>query len=77
MAVFVDHQHAGRFRKQIGAAGKGAIDVHALPGHRLGDLGRGLVLGHVARFEPRHHHILDAGRLQRRNLGRRRSACPS
>jgi hypothetical protein len=28
---FVDHQHAGGLRKQIGAAGKGAVDVHALP----------------------------------------------
>ena len=47
------------------------------PGDGLGDLGRGLVLGHVARLEPRHHDVLDAGGLQRRDLGRRRSACPS
>ena len=44
--------------------------MHARPGHRLGDLGRRLVLGHVARLEPRHHDVLDAGRLQRRNLRR-------
>ena len=67
--VLVDHQHAGLFGEQVGAAGEGAVDMHALPRHRLGDLGRGLVLGHVARLEPRHHDVLDAGRLQRRNLG--------
>ena len=67
--ILVDHQHAGRFREQVGAAGEGAVDMHALPRHRLGDLSRGLVLGHVARLEPRHHDVLDAGRLQRRNLG--------
>ncbi len=66
--VLLHHQHAGRFREQVGAAGEGAIDMHALPRHGLGDLSRGLVLGHVARFEPRHHDVLDAGRLQRRNL---------
>ncbi len=67
--VFVDHQDAGLFSKQVGAAGEGAIDVNALPCHRLGDLGRGTVLGDVARLEPRHHDVLDAGRLQRRNFG--------
>ena len=68
MASLLDHQHAGRFREQIGAAGEGAVDMHALPRHGLGDLGRGLVLRDVARLEPRHHDLLDAGRLQRRDL---------
>ena len=68
--LLVDHQHAGLVGEQVGAAGEGAIDMHPLPRHRLGDLGRGLVLGDVARLEPRHHDVLDAGRLQRRDLRR-------
>ena len=67
--VLVDHQHAGDLREQIGAAGEGAIDVHAVAGDLLGDLGGGDVLGDVARLEPRHHDVLDAGGLERRDLG--------
>ena len=42
--------------------------MHAFAGDGGGDLGRGHVLGYVARFEPRHHDVLDAGRLKRRGL---------
>ncbi len=43
--------------------------MHALAGDRLGDLGRRDVLGDVARFEPRHDDVVDAGRFQRRDFG--------
>ncbi len=56
-------------RKQIGAAGKGAVDMHALAGDLRGDLGGGDVLGDVARFEARHHDFLDAGRFKGRDFG--------
>ncbi len=68
-AVLVDDQHAGILREQIAAPRKGAIDMHALARDRLGDLGRSDVLGHIARLEPRHHDVLDAGRLKRGHLG--------
>jgi hypothetical protein len=44
----VDHQHAGFRREQIGAAGEGALDMHALAGDRLRDAGGRDVLGDVA-----------------------------
>ena len=75
--VLVDDQHAGVLREQIGAPGEGAIDMHALPGHRLGDLGRRHVLGDVARLEPRHDDVLDAGSFERRDLGGADQACLS
>ncbi len=68
IGVVVDDQDAGRARKEIGAAGEGAIDMHALAGDGGGDLGGGHVLGHVARLEPRHHDLGDPGRVQRRDL---------
>ena len=66
-----------RLGKQIAAAGEGAVGAQPSPGNRCGDIGGGLVLGHIARLEPRHHDLLDAGRLERGDLGRRRSACLS
>src|SRR5215472_10014690 len=56
--------------KQIGAAGKSAIDVNALPRSRLGDFSGGNVLGDVARLKPRDHDFVDAGSLQSRDLHR-------
>ncbi len=62
--VLVEHQHAGRFREQIAAAGEGAVGAHALAFHGRCDVRGRLILRHVARLEPRHHDVLDAGRLQ-------------
>ena len=74
--VLVDDQHAGGFGEQIGAAGEGAIDMHALPRDGSGDLGGGDVFGNVARLEPRHDDFSDAGGLRAPRPRRRRSACP-
>ena len=65
----VDHQHAGALGEQIGAAGEGAVDAHPLARDRRRDLGRGRVLRHVARLDPRHHDLGDAGGLERCDLG--------
>ncbi len=67
--VLVDHQHAGALGEQIGAAGEGAVDPHPLARDRGGDLGGGGVLRDVARLEPRHHDLGDAGGLERGDLG--------
>ena len=75
--VLVDHQHAGGLGEQIGAAGEGAVDPHALARDRGRDLGRRLILRHIARLEPRHHDLGDAGGLQRRDLGLADQRCPS
>ena len=48
-------------RKQIGAAGEGAVDVNTLPGNRFGDFGSGKVLGNVAGLKPRDDDLIDAG----------------
>ena len=61
--VLVEHQHAGGFREQIAAAGEGAVGAHALAFHGRRDIGRGLILRHVARLEPRHDDFLDPGGL--------------
>ena len=42
--------------------------MHALARHRLGDIGRRDIFGDVARLEPRHDNVLDAGGLQRRDF---------
>ena len=47
------------------------------PATACGDLGRGHVLGNIARLEPRHHDVPDAGGLERSGLDAGRSACPS
>ena len=75
IGILVENEHARRLCKQIGAAGERAVDMHALAGDRLGDLGSGDVFGDVAGFKPRDDDFFDAGRLQRRDLHRRRSAC--
>ena len=43
--------------EQIGAAGEGAVDAHALARDRGGDLGGRDVLRDVARLEPRHDDL--------------------
>ena len=65
----VDHQHAGLGRKQVGAAGKGALDIDAVTGDGLRDAGGGDVLGDVTIFQPHHHDFLDARAGQRLDLG--------
>jgi hypothetical protein len=63
------------WREQIGAAGEGAIDMHALAGDRLRDAGRRDVFGDVARFEPRHDDsLMPAASAPRPRRGR--SAVP-
>ena len=59
----VHHQHAGPGREQIGAAGKGALDIDAVAGDRLRDAGRGDVFRDVAVLQPDHDDFLDAGAL--------------
>jgi len=44
--------------------------VHAFSSDRRRDLGCPHVFRNVARFEPRHYDVFDAGRLQRRRLDR-------
>ena len=66
----IDHQHAGLRRKQIGAAGEGALDIDALAGNRLRDAGGGVVFGDVALLQPHHDDFLDARLVERLDLGR-------
>ena len=65
----VHHQHAGPGREQIGAAGKGALDIDAIAGDRLRDAGRRHIFRDVAVFQPDHDDLLDAGLAQRLHLG--------
>ncbi len=67
--VLVDDEHARNLREQIGAAGKGAVDMHALARDLFGDLGGRHVFGHVARFEAGHDDVLDTGCFERGDLG--------
>ena len=60
----------GRFGEQIAAPGEGAVGAHALALDGRGDIGGGLILRHVAGFQPRHHDFLDARRLQRGHFRR-------
>ncbi len=64
----VDHQDASRFREQIGAPGKGAVDANALPRDRRGDVGGGNVLRHIRRLHTRHNDLADAGQFQTGNF---------
>ena len=66
----VDDEHAGALRKQIGAAGEGAIDMHAFAGDCLGEVGRRHVFGDIAGLEAGHDDVLDTGRLERGGLDR-------
>jgi hypothetical protein len=68
--IFVDHQHARGFGKQIAAAGKGAVGARARTGNRRGDIGGGLVLRHIAGLQPRHDDLLDAGGVERGDMRR-------
>ncbi len=72
----IDDQHAGRVGEQVAAAGEGVVGAHALARNRFGDRGRRVVLRHVARIEPRHHDIGNAGSLAALRHARRRSPCP-
>ena len=67
--VLIDDQNAGVLCEQIGAPGKGTIDVHALARDLPGDLGRGNILGDVARFEAGDHDFLNAGGFKGSNFG--------
>src|ERR1043165_5621309 len=58
------------FGKQVGAPGERALDMHALPGDRRGDLGSGGILGDTARLEPRHDDLGNMRGLERGNLRR-------
>src|SRR5262249_7207684 len=66
----IDHQHAGTRRKQVGAAGEGALDIDAFAGDGLCDRSRGSVLGDVAWLQPHDDDVLDAGLLERGDFGR-------
>ena len=66
----IHHQHAGLRREQIGAAGKGALDIDALAGDRLRDAGGRDVFGDVALLQPHHDDFLNAGLVERLDLGR-------
>ncbi len=54
MASLSTTSDAGALREQVGAAGEGAVDLHAGAGDRRRDLGRRDVFRHVAGLEPRH-----------------------
>ena len=64
----IHHQHTGFGREQIGAAGKGALDMDAIADDGLCDAGGGDVFGDVAVFEPHDHDFLDARAVQRLDL---------
>ena len=66
----IDHQHAGARREQVGAAGKGALDIDAVAGDGVRDAAGGDVFGNVALLEPDHDDFLDAGLVERLDLGR-------
>jgi hypothetical protein len=65
----VDHQYTGSACEQIGAAGKGALDIDAVPGHGLRDTGGSHVLRDVALFEPHHDDFRNTGLVECLDLG--------
>ena len=66
----IHHQHAGLGREQVGAPGKGALDMDALAGNGLRDARRRDVFRDVTLFEPHHDDFLDPGAGERLDLGR-------
>ncbi len=54
-----------------------ARSMHALARDGGGDAGRGGILGHIARFEPRDDDLGNPARPRAPRSPRRRSACPS
>jgi hypothetical protein len=64
----VHHQHASGLRKQIAASGKRPAGAQARPGNSGSNIGSGLILGDVPRLDTGDDDLLDAGRLQRRDL---------
>src|SRR6185312_14833559 len=66
--IAVEHENAGAIREQIAAAGESAVEADTVAAERGGDIGGGLILGDVARLEPRHHDLLDARGLKRSDL---------
>ena len=68
--VLVEHQHTGGLGEQIAAPRKGAVSAHTLAFHGKRDIGRGLILGNVARLKLRDDDFLHRGGLQRGDFRR-------